>query len=128
MNLKNNVFSLSFFAVIQYVKEHSRSVLLLGVLCARSEGLLALARRTYSLYLPPATIRCGFVRFIPNPCRAFGDPRWAFGGGCISNINYHLSTINLPKVVCVAGLDDEAVVGGGVNALSGKVVSRLRRV
>ncbi len=27
-------------------------------------GLLALARRTYSSYLPPATIRCGLFRFM----------------------------------------------------------------
>ncbi len=34
---------------------------LLGVLCFGSEGLPKLARRTYSSYLPPATIRCGSI-------------------------------------------------------------------
>ena len=34
---------------------------LLEVLCFGSEGLPKLARRTYSSYLPPATIRCGSI-------------------------------------------------------------------
>ena len=39
---------------------------LLGVLCFGSEGLPKLARRTYSSYLPPATIRCGSIASPSN--------------------------------------------------------------
>ena len=40
---------------------------LLGILCFGSEGLPKLARRTYSEYLPPATIRCGLIASCSRP-------------------------------------------------------------